>query len=282
MSHKSATLNVLRHANRSQSTQETYCRELARFFRCLGHTDLIRIQRERLIAYLAEIGGRSIASRKTAHAALRFFFVCVVNRPELMEGIPWPRQPRSLREGPRWTDVLRLIEAVPDPVCRAVARVMAGAGLRVREACALRITDVRPEKDAHGRFLDHGVLFVRGKGAKERLAPLPPCLLQALRAYYEQFRPTDFLFVARRGRGRVTAEMVRRELRLAAARCGIEPVTPHQLRHAFATTMLERGVSIATIQSALGHRHLSTTIQYLHIRHDTLAAMPDLLKPPQS
>jgi len=279
---KDATVAVLRHANRSQSTEKSYCRELRRFFRWLGHDRVDCLDRETVLRYLTEIRSRTVGARKMAHAALRFFFVSVVNRPELIEGIPWPRQPRSLREGPRWPDVLRLIDAVQDPVCRAVTHVMAGAGLRVHEACALRIGDVRPEKDAEGRFLEQGVIFVRGKGSKERLAPLSPSLLSRLRAYYEQFRPTEFLFTGRGRKRPISAAVVRRELRLAAARCGLAPVSPHQLRHAFATTMLERGANLATLQAALGHQHISTTIQYLHIRRDTLMRMPDLLRTPPS
>jgi site-specific recombinase XerD len=213
-----------------------------------------------------------------AHAALRFFYVHVVNRPEVVAGIPWPRVPRSLREGPRMSELCRLIEAIEDPVCRAVVRVLAAAGLRISEACRLRVSEVRTDTDAQGRRSDTGVLFLCGKGGKERLAPASASLVRELRAYCEQFRPKDFLFLNSRKTGPIHPRQVRDALRRAAQQCGLaQTVTPHQIRHAFATTMLERNVNLVTLQAALGHRHLSTTIQYLHVRRDTLAEMPDLL-----
>jgi site-specific recombinase XerD len=219
-----------------------------------------------------------------AHAALRFFYIHVANRPEVVAGIPWPRVKRSLRTGPRWADVDSLLRAVTHPVCRIVLYVIAAAGLRITEACALRVEDVQTERDADGRKLDHGVLFVReGKGGKQRLAPLSPTLQLELRRYYVAERPQGYLFPNRQCTGRIAPKIVRRELREACERASLQKVvTPHELRHSFATTMLERGVDLPTLQAVMGHDRLSTTTGYTHVRRDRIAAMPDLLKPPRS
>ena len=273
---------VLCHGGRCATTQKRYCSEVRRFLRWLGHDRPLRVSRADVVGYLGHIGDGAVSRRKMAHAALRFLYVHVVDRPEVVAAIPWPRVPRSLRSGPRWPDVRQLLRAVEDPVCRAALCVIAAGGLRVSEACSLRLSDVQPERDAQGRKLDRGVLVVRaGKGGKERLAPLSPRLLTALRRYFVAVRPTGVLFPNRTRTGPLHPNAVRLALRAACARCGLEEViTPHQLRHAFATTMLERGADLPTLQAALGHDRLSTTAVYLHVRRDKVAAMPDLLAPP--
>lgn len=268
---------LLCHATRCLATQRRYCAEVRRFLRWFGDDRPSQAHRADVVDYLSQIGDRSICGRKMAHAALRFLYVHVLNRPEVVTAIPWPCVPRSLRSGPCWPEVRALLRAVEDPVCRAAACVMGAAGLRVSEACALRVSDVQPERDEHGRKLDRGVLFVRGKGGKERLAPLSPTLLRALRRYFVAVRPVDFLLPNTTRTGALQPVTVRKALREACARCGVEVVTPHQLRHAFATTMLERGADLPTLQKALGHERLATTAVYLHVRRDKVAAMPDLL-----
>lgn len=276
-------VSVLRHGGRCPSTQKSYCREMLTFLKWLGHDRPLRVRRTDVVAYLAHLGKRSVCRRKMAHAALQFFYVHVANRPGVVAGIPWPRVKRSLRTGPRWAEADRLLRAVTHPVCRAVLYVIAAAGLRVSEACALRIEDVQTERDPAGRKLDHGVLFVReGKGGKQRFAPLSPTLRLELCRYYVAERPQVDLFPNQRRQGRITPEVVRRELRKACVRLGLgKAVTPHELRHTFATTMLEHGVDLPTLQEVMGHRRLSTTTGYTHVRRDRIAAMPDLLKPPR-
>ena len=274
---------VLRHAGRSPTTQNQYCCEMRGFLKWLGHDQPLRVRRPDVVAYLAHLGELSVSRRKLAHAALRFFYVHVVNRPEVMAGIPWPRVKRSLRTGPCWADVDQILRAVTHPVCRAVLYVIAAAGLRISEACGLRVDDVQTERDHAGRKLDHGVLFVReGKGSKERLVPLSPTLQLELRRYYVAERPQGYLFPNQPRTGHIGLKLVRRELRQACERAGFPKiVTPHELRHSFATTMLERGVDLPTLQAVMGHDRLSTKTGYTYVRRDRIAAMPDLLKPPQ-
>lgn len=270
---------MLRHGGRRPSTQKSYCLEMRRFLKWLGHNRPLQVQRSDVVAYLTHMGEGSLCRRKMAHAAIRYFYLHAVNRPEVVAEIPWPRMKRSLRSGPPWSETARLLRAVADPVCRAVLCVIAAAGLRISEACALRVEDVQTERDAAGRKLDHGVLFVRdGKGGNERFAPLSPTLLSWLRRYFAVVRPLGYLFPNQSRTEHIDPKMVRSELLDACSRAGLEKhVTPHQLRHCFATTMLERDVDLPTLQAALGHRRLSTTAGYIHVRRDRVAAMPDLL-----
>lgn len=272
-------VSMLRHGGRRPSTENNYCREIRLFLEWLGHDRPLRACRSDIVAYLGYLGERSVYRRKMAHAALQFFYVHAVNRPEVVAGIPWPRIPKSLREGPCCHEVGMVLGALPDPLFRAVVCVIVGAGLRISEACALRVEDVRTHRDAFGRKLDRGVLVVReGKGGKERLAPLSPTLRQELRSYWSFQRPSDLLFPNSQQTGHVSPKMVRNALREACVRAGLKKhVTPHELRHTFSTMMLEQGVDLVTLQAALGHERLSTTAGYIHVRHDRVAAMPDLL-----
>lgn len=272
-------VSMLRHGGRRPSTESNYCREMRLFLEWLGHDRPLRACRSDVVAYLGYLGERSVCRRKMAHAAIRFFYVHAVNRPEVVAGIPWPRVPKSLREGPRCHEVGMVLGALCDPLFRAVVCVVVGAGLRISEACALRVEDVRTNRDAFGRKLNHGVLVVReGKGGKERLAPLSPTLRQELRSYWSFQRPSDLLFPNSQRTGHVTPKKVRSALHEACVRAGLKKhVTPHELRHTFSTMMLEQGVDLVTLQAALGHERLSTTAGYTHVRHDRIAAMPDLL-----
>lgn len=278
-----AMISMLRHGGRRPSTQKSYCREMRRFLAWLGHDRPLRASRAQVVAYLGHLGEQSVCCRKMAHAALRYFYLHAVNRPEVVAGIPWPRVRRSLRSGPLGPEVSHLLDELHDPLCRAVVCVLVGAGLRISEACALRVEDVQTERDASGRKLDYGVLVVRdGKGGKERLAPLSPTLRQELRDYWLARRPTGLLFPNAHGTGPVSPEKIRRALREACERAGLKKhVTPHELRHAFSTMMLEQGVDLVTLQAALGHERLSTTAGYMHVRRDRIRAMPDLLSQPR-
>jgi site-specific recombinase XerD len=178
--------------------------------------------------------------------------------------------------------VKSLLAAVSCPRSRAALLVAFGAGLRISELRRLQIRDVQPERDAAGRKLDRGVLVVRhGKGDKDRLAPLSPTLLTALREYFVTCRPKGpWLFPSPRGDAPIQADSLRKALRAATRKAGLpHSITPHSLRHAFATAMLDRSVDLPTLQVALGHASIKTTVLYLHVHRQRLAAMPDALAP---
>jgi site-specific recombinase XerD len=123
------------------------------------------------------------------------------------------------------------------------------------------------------------VVHVRqGKGAKDRLVPLSVHLLAELRDYWRRYRPGTWLFAGPSGE-RLCAGTVQRMIKRVLRRAGIsKPATMHTLRHSFATHMLEAGIDVLTLQKILGHRHLTTTALYLHLRSDRLRQLPSLLE----
>ena len=115
--------------------------------------------------------------------------------------------------------------------------------------------------------------IAQGKGAKDRLVMLSPQLLEVLRAYWKACRPTDWLFPGEIPGRPITKDAVEQACQKAHRQSGItKPITPHSLRHAFATHLLEAGTDVRTIQLLLGHRSLATTAQYLKVATTTVCA----------
>lgn len=146
-----------------------------------------------------------------------------------------------------------------------------GAGLRRSELCQLKVRDIDSQRM---------VLRVeQGKGGRDREIPLSPRLLAALREYYRWMRPQTYLFPGTRHGWRadvpITSKVIWEAVRLAAQQAGIDKrVTPHTLRHSYATHLLEAGADLRTIQLLLGHADLSHTTVYLHLSRRHLHAAP--------
>ena len=124
------------------------------------------------------------------------------------------------------------------------------------------------------------VLHIRqGKGGKDRLVPLSPRLLAVLRAYWREYRPATWLFPGVKPALALTGGAMQRLCRRTAERAGLtKHVTPHTLRHSFATHLLEAGVDLLSVQALLGHSHFHTTAKYLHVSMRRLQQLPQLLE----
>src|SRR6056297_1606733 len=153
----------------------------------------------------------------------------------------------------------------------AMMEIMYGAGLRVSELIFLKVVDVN---------LDAGLVRVMGKGAKERIVPIGSKAKDAARLWLEQGRPkelkqlsSDFLFIARAGKP-MTRQAFWKIIKKYALVSGIaRPVSPHTLRHSFATHLIEGGADLRSVQTMLGHSDISTTQIYTHISRDYLIKM---------
>ncbi len=122
------------------------------------------------------------------------------------------------------------------------------------------------------------LLVAHGKGAKERLVPLSPRLLQALRTYWKKYRPATYLFPGKTPDRPYAATSIQKAIKASAQRAGIrKSVHPHVLRHSYATGLLEAGVDILTISRLLGHASFATTMIYLHVRRPHLESTPSPL-----
>lgn len=201
----------------------------------------------------------SPASVKMHVAGLKFLFLHTVNRPELVAAVVWPKVGHKLPDILSGTEVDRLLAAVESVMHRAVMLVMYAAGLRVTEACRLQIVDVDSK-----RMLIH---VHNGKGGRDRYVPLAAELLGVLRLYFRSVRPVGpQLFPGNEPDGCVSAAVIRASLKNAVKVAGLKKrVTPHVLRHTFATHLLELGTDIRVIQMLLGHKSIGTTARYTQL-----------------
>jgi integrase/recombinase XerD len=261
-------------------TIEAYGADLARFADYLarkGVTAPRALAREHVADFLASLEAQGLGPRSRARllVSVRRFAQYLVTTGrcarDASEGIAAPRLPRQLPRTLRPDETAALIEAAaPDGALglrdRAMLEVLYGSGLRVSELVGLPLTAL----DARS-----GVLRVLGKGRKERLVPVSEPALDALAAYLRDARPLllarhkqrgDAIFVTARG-GAMTRQNFFARLRTLAGRAGLprERVSPHVLRHAFATDLLEGGADLRAVQTMLGHADLATTQIYTHV-----------------
>src|SRR4030088_118541 len=165
-------------------------------------------------------------------AALRFFFTVTLDRPEMVRHLTFVREPRRIPVVLSLEEIARLLEAAPGPKYKAALSAAYGAGLRVSEVVALKVSDIDSE-----RML---LRIEQGKGRKDRFAMLSPRLLELLRDWYRVARPAVWLFPGRDPLLPLTTRQFNRTVHAAADRAALKKrVTPPTLRHSFATHLLE-------------------------------------------
>ena len=195
--------------------------------------------------------------------ALRFFFKVTLDRPETTRHLVFVYEPRKLPRVLSPEEVSRLLEAAPGPKYKAALSVAYGAGLRAMEVVALKVSDI----DSKRMMLR----VEQGKGRKDRFAMLSPQLLELLRDWWRIARPQGWLFPGRDPVNPMTTRQLNRVCHMAAELAGLHKwVTPHTLRHSFATHLLEQHIDIRVIQVLLGHAKLDTTARYTHVATNTI------------
>jgi site-specific recombinase XerD len=205
-------------------------------------------------------------------SALRFFFTVTLDRPDLSRRLVLARHPRKLPNVLSVEEVGRLLEAAPGPKYKAALGTAYGAGLRVSEVAALKVDDIDST-----RML---IRVEQGKGRKDRNAMLSPQLLELLRIWWHEGKrrnvmlPHGWLFPGRSAVEPVSTRQLNRAVHEAAEVAGIRKrVTPHTLRHSFATHLLEQDVDIRVIQVLLGHSKLDTTALYARVATKTIRSV---------
>ncbi len=262
----------------SSNTIESYGRDLQDFFR-FCHDSPNALARDRVIAYLENLRGHSRSSATIARrlAALKAFYRYQI-KEELTDADPTefllsPKQERKLPDVLTIAEVTRLVESpdtskTPGLRDRAMLEVLYATGIRVSELCHLGVNDW---------WSDPPRIRCLGKGSKERYVPLGDLAIRYLADYVEQERPqllrkqdSGLLFLNHRGEP-LTRQGFWKLIKKYAAVAGIEkPITPHTIRHSFATHLLENGADLRAVQEMLGHQDISTTQIYTHVNASRL------------
>ena len=265
-------IDDLRLRNYSPRTVEAYVAGVARLAKFrqrspdqLGPDDVRALQLDLLRR------GVSWSLFNQTACALRFFFRVTLGRPDGLPLIPYGKRVKSIPCVLSPEEVLQFLDAIPAGRNRVLLQTAYACGLRHEELLHLRVADVDSRRMV--------VVVRQGKGGKDRLVPLSPRLLEVLRAYWRVERPRTWLFPGRRTRRPLTTCNLQRLCqRLVAQLRFPKRVTPHTLRHSFATHMLEAGVDLFTLQGILGHSCLQTTALYLHVGTRRFRDLPGLLE----
>src|SRR3982074_684550 len=196
-------------------------------------------------------------------SALRFFFTVTLDRADAVRSLTFVHEPRKLPLVLSPEEVARFLEAAPGVKYKAAFSAAYGAGLRVSEVAALKVSDIDSERMM--------LRVEQGKGRKDRYAMLSPQLLELLRDWYRVARPQGWLFPGHTPVTPMRARDLNRACHAAAEMAEIKKrVTPHTLRHSFATHLLEQNIDIRVIQVLLGHAKLDTTALYTRVAVNTI------------
>lgn len=275
----------------SKNTLEAYLRDVSQYVHYLltvkQYQDIKEVTRKDVQNYLMTLRKKhlksSSLSRKVSSIS-KFHDYCLSEKiveENIIKHIPKPKQDKKIPSVLSLEDILKIIEtaSVDSPLGLrnvAILELLYGSGLRISEMTALETSQLH---------LNEGVVHVMGKGHKERILPLSAYAVEALRVYLEKGRihlskaPSPYVFLNRFGKSlsRVGFFKILNEL---AFKSGIKiNVSPHTLRHSFATHLLENGVDLRYVQEMLGHVDVSTTEIYTHINKTRLKAMYDQYHP---
>ncbi|HEY8697379.1 MAG TPA: site-specific tyrosine recombinase XerD [Rhizomicrobium sp.] len=267
----------------SANTLAAYRRDLLDFGAALarGPRDFRSAEAADLKRYIASLSGMAASTQARRLSALRQFFGFLygegIRRDDPTNSLEAPKRSRPLPKILSAEDVTRLLETAastgtPEALrLVAILEILYASGLRVSELIALPLSAAR-NRD--------GFLLVRGKGQKERLAPLNRAARAAIAEYLkvrERFLPpkareSKFLFPSRSVEGHLTRRRCHQMLKELALKAGLDPakLSPHVLRHAFATHLVEGGADLRSVQTLLGHADIATTQIYTHVAKDRL------------
>lgn len=243
----------------STNTAKVYLSFLTKFFTQFNEVsqeNLEQTHAQDYLLYLIQLG-YSRSSQNQAINAIKFYFEKVLNRPKSYYTLHRPRKARSLPKVLSKQQVSALLHQPKNLKHRALIAMLYAGGLRIGECLSLKLHDIDSNRMV--------IRIRQAKGNKDRLVPLSPQFLLQLRAYYKAYKPNEFLFEGPTGKA-YSAESVRAIITRAAKQCEISiRVTPHMLRHSFATHLLEAGTDIRVIQAILGHASIKTTTIYTHV-----------------
>ncbi len=236
--------------------------------------DLMALDEQRIRIYLQKLvqQGRSESYINLSINAIKFYYEVVMQMPNRFYSIERPMKQEKLPDVLSKQEVMLMIKNTHNIKHKCIICVLYSSGVRRGELVRLKLNDIESK-----RML---IKVVEGKGRKDRYTLLGKSVLADLRLYYKECKPNTYLFEGPRG-GPYSAESVLKIVKKAAVKSGIKrKVTPHTLRHTFATHLLENGTDIRYIQALLGHSSSKTTEIYTHIASTTFNSIQNLLDLP--
>ena len=265
----------LARARYAKRTCDCYLAEAERLFRRFGRP-LAELTRDELRTFVDEMHARGWSASTVVgkQAAIAFLYRKTLGRPDLVSFLCRPRMCQRLPAVLSAQETSALLRAIEKPCYLGICLVMYDAGLRLSEALGLEISDIDAPRE---------VIRVRhGKGDKQRETKLSQTLYRWLRQYWARQRPpAPYLFSTRRTGKPPQPDTVCKAIAQAAEQAGIgKHVTPHVLRHTYATLMLEHGVDVRVLSELLGHKSVQTTARYARVTRKLVRKSPSPLELP--
>jgi len=245
-------------------TQHDYVQRVKNFAAFLGRSpDTASFEDVRRYQLHLTVSGVGIPTINQTISTLRFFFKVTLGRSDIVNHTQFVREPRKLPVVLSPQEVARFLDAAPGLKYKAALSVAYGAGLRVSEVVALKVTDIDSKRMV--------IRIEQGKGHKDRYVMLSPHLLELLRAWYKAAHPQGWLFPGQNPVSPMSTRQLTRACHAAAHMAEIgKRVSPHTLRHSFATHLLEQNIDVRVIQVLLGHAKLDTTALYTRVATNTI------------
>jgi integrase/recombinase XerD len=247
-------------------TQTAYLREVANLENYFNKSpeELGAEEVKEYLVHLLEDRKLSEGTYKYYVAGIKFLYRTTLNREEVVEKIKYPKAKIKLPVVLDLAEVKTLLSVMENLKHRAILMITYSAGLRISETACLKVTDIDSKRMM--------VRVRQGKGGKDRYTILSKTALECLRQYWRAYRPKDWLFDGQEEGSHICYTSIRNIFVEAKERAGIiKPVSPHSLRHAFATHLIEAGTSLHHVQLLLGHKSPKTTTVYLHVSKMNLA-----------
>jgi integrase/recombinase XerD len=259
--------------NLSQATIDAYTYQVGKFAAFLGDKKLQDVSPDNIREFqLHMINVRKVgfSSFNQAVCGLRFLYQVTLSKDWPVAMIPFGKRPRRLPIVLGADEVSSLLACTANLKHRTLFTTIYASGMRLSEATSLKIADIDSKRMQ--------LKINCGKGNKQRLVPLSPRLLTALREYWTVYRPPTFLFPGKTSNRPYAATSVQKAIKAVTKLAKINKnVTPHTLRHSYATGLMEAGVDLLTISRLLGHASFTTTMRYLHVRSLHLGSTPSPL-----
>jgi site-specific recombinase XerD len=249
----------------SPNTQEIYLNQVRDFSRHFNRSPLHMGEREikEYLLYLMREKQASYSRINQCYCALKFLYGTTLKRKWVMEKVPCTKRERTLPVVLDREEVEAIFSVTRNVKHRAILMLVYSSGLRVSEAARLKVSDIDSKRMV--------IRIRRGKGKKDRYSILSHVALEALREYWREYRPTEWLFPSRFPGKPLTERSIQRVFKKARALASIKkPVSINTLRHTFATHLLEAGTDLHHIQLLLGHKSPKTTTIYLHVSQKEL------------
>ncbi len=257
--------NLLTQKRYSPNTQKTYMGYFSDFRRYFRFKDIYHIGKDEINRYILDLiqtNNISPSQQNQRINAIKFYYEKVLGREKEYYNIQRPKKEYHLPKVLSKKEIKCMIQSCENLKHKCILMILYSAGLRRSELLDLQIDDIDSK-----RML---ILIKGAKGNKDRITLLSERLLSMLRDYYKKYKPEKYLFEGQRG-NKYSASSVANILKHATLKAGIRKnVTPHMLRHSFATHLLEQGTDLRYIQELLGHNSSKTTEIYTHISKKTI------------